>query len=392
MTGTDGTVHPFPVVEVAVPDVEALMAMVHHGFSVRTTAATGVHDASSRSHAILRIYIHEDGTDSQGGGYGRVGDGSVSEGVLNLVDLAGSEHRIDSMYHTAARRKEGSQINASLMALKSIVHARAAGQNVDHIYRKSKLTMALKSSFMNPNALTVVIATVSPAAKDTEHSLNTLRHACVMDGMKNARLRVYPASRTAQHSTAQHSTAEQSTQRTQCSLLSFSLSLTHTHSNISYLAFPGQGHLKGNTSGKSSKSSSKSVTSEAGGTVRTVTVGEVNVSNHVRRANAGKGDDLGDLTRCVVVLFQMFSSIQSAVSIMSVVLFCNIMCLAIVVKVSCSRILFLSCCLDLLRACFDPCQATATRLAVRVCKATLMTQQRLKSNNKRSRRGNDVLM
>ena len=204
MTGTDGTVHPFPVVEVAVPDAEALMAMVHHGFSVRTTAATGVHDASSRSHAILRIYIHEDGTDSQGGGNGRVGGGSVSEGVLNLVDLAGSEHRIDSMYHTAARRKEGSQINASLMALKSIVHARAAGQNVDHIYRKSKLTMALKSSFMNPNALTVVIATVSPAAKDTEHSLNTLRHACVMDGMKNARLRVYPASPTAR--TAQHTT------------------------------------------------------------------------------------------------------------------------------------------------------------------------------------------
>jgi hypothetical protein len=28
----------------------------------------------------------------------------------------------------------------------------------------------------------VVIATVSPASKDTEHSLNTLRHACVMGG------------------------------------------------------------------------------------------------------------------------------------------------------------------------------------------------------------------
>eukprot|EP01049_Picozoa_sp_SAG25_P009476 SAG25_NODE_943_length_4654_cov_5.645225_3_plen_229_part_00 len=38
------------------------------------------------------------------------------EGCLTLVDLAGSEHKIDSMYHDAQRRKEGAQINSSLMA------------------------------------------------------------------------------------------------------------------------------------------------------------------------------------------------------------------------------------------------------------------------------------
>ena len=31
-----------------------------------------------------------------------------------------------------------------------------------------------------PDARTVMIATVSPASKDTEHSLSTLRHACLM--------------------------------------------------------------------------------------------------------------------------------------------------------------------------------------------------------------------
>ena len=46
--------------------------------------------------------------------------------------------------------------------------------------------MALKMSFM-PSAKTVVIATVSPSSKDTEHSLNTLRHACVMDGQVKKR-------------------------------------------------------------------------------------------------------------------------------------------------------------------------------------------------------------
>jgi hypothetical protein len=70
------------------------------------------------------------------------------------------------------------------MALKECIRARAAGaiHSHQHVYRKSKLTMALKNSFHLPHARTIVIATVSPASKDTEHSLNTLRHACVMQG------------------------------------------------------------------------------------------------------------------------------------------------------------------------------------------------------------------
>ena len=71
------------------------------------------------------------------------------------------------------------------MALKSVVHARANQTDAEHLYRRSKLTMALKNSFKLPHARTAVIATVSPASKDTEHSLNTLRHACVMDGQGN---------------------------------------------------------------------------------------------------------------------------------------------------------------------------------------------------------------
>ena len=167
MTGQDGSVHAFPVVEPRVSNPDDLLAFISHGCAIRTTEATGVHDASSRSHAVLKIYIQNN---------------NISEGCLTLVDLAGSEHRIDSMYHTAKLRKEGAQINASLMALKECVRAKAAGKNVGHIYRKSKLTMALKMSFLLPSAKTVVISTVSPSSKDTEHSLNTLRHACLMDG------------------------------------------------------------------------------------------------------------------------------------------------------------------------------------------------------------------
>lgn len=180
LSGSDGSVHPFPVVEVTVTSPEELISMINHGCNIRSTSATGVHDASSRSHAVLRIYIQKNAGNTEETNPNQCPD-ITSEGILTLVDLAGSEHRIDSMYHSADRRKEGANINASLMALKECVRARAAGKNLSHQYRKSKLTMCLKSAFSFPSARTVIIATVSPASKDTEHSLNTLRHACLMD-------------------------------------------------------------------------------------------------------------------------------------------------------------------------------------------------------------------
>ena len=59
--------HAFPVVEPVVESAE-LKRVINHGCSIRATEATGVHDASSRSHAILRIYIH---SKSEGDGFGR---------------------------------------------------------------------------------------------------------------------------------------------------------------------------------------------------------------------------------------------------------------------------------------------------------------------------------
>ena len=104
----------FKVVEPSVSSPEEMIALINFGRSVRTTAATGVHDASSRSHAVLRIYIHKPVAVAQQSGNPNpyaVYPSAFAEGTLTLVDLAGSEHRIDSMYHTAERRKEGANIN-----------------------------------------------------------------------------------------------------------------------------------------------------------------------------------------------------------------------------------------------------------------------------------------
>jgi Kinesin motor domain len=83
----------------------------------------------------------------------------------------------------AARRREGAQINTSLMALKDCVRALAAAattattatatadtavstpssKEVFIPFRRSSLTTLLKPSFTAPGALTTVIATVSPS-------------------------------------------------------------------------------------------------------------------------------------------------------------------------------------------------------------------------------------
>lgn len=172
-TASDGSVHPFPCVEVTVEDARELQALVEMAGKLRATAATGVNDQSSRSHALFRAFVSIEG--------GEDGEGVGPEGCLTLVDLAGSEHRIDSMEHNAERRKEGAKINQSLWALKECIRAMAAGKSVNH--RQHKLTHLLHGCFEGRDKHpTVVIATVSPCSKDTEHSLNTLRHACIMDG------------------------------------------------------------------------------------------------------------------------------------------------------------------------------------------------------------------
>ena len=73
---------------------DELLCFIRLACALRATEATGVHNQSSRSHAVCRIFIDR---------------GGEKEGMLQLIDLAGSEHRIDSAEHDAARRKEGAQ-------------------------------------------------------------------------------------------------------------------------------------------------------------------------------------------------------------------------------------------------------------------------------------------
>ena len=138
LTDHAGEVQLMPHVEVEASSAAGLVALLDYATAVRATAATGVHDASSRSHAIVRIHVQRASAES--------GDAST----LTLVDLAGSEQRIDSAAHDAARAKESAAINASLMvrggtAMRVALRTARARRPTLRVYRRHSRTRSARS-------------------------------------------------------------------------------------------------------------------------------------------------------------------------------------------------------------------------------------------------------
>ncbi|MCJ8748131.1 hypothetical protein PDJAM_G00161630 [Pangasius djambal] len=156
-------------------DVEELMEA---GNINRTTASTGMNDASSRSHAIFTINFTQAKFDAE------MPCETVSK--IHLVDLAGSE-RADATGATGVRLKEGGNINKSLVTLGNVISALAdmsQDGGSSHLkkkqvfvpYRDSVLTWLLKDS-LGGNSKTIMIATISPADVNYGETLSTLRYA-----------------------------------------------------------------------------------------------------------------------------------------------------------------------------------------------------------------------
>lgn len=208
--------------QVLITTRRGMLRAIKDALSGRATSATGVHDASSRSHAmatcsfhlITRRLLKRLKTDDDCGRCGHWvlrGDGSFFDNEMltkqdpavripesfpmrllarfSLVDLAGSERNRDSFNHNRERIAESREINTSLMVLKDCFRVRkenialaSAGLRTKPIpFRTSKLTRILKPCLQGgPQQRTAVIATVSPSSGDTEHSMSTLRNVCLV--------------------------------------------------------------------------------------------------------------------------------------------------------------------------------------------------------------------
>lgn len=170
---------------VRITSIEELLRTLNHGSTIRQTDATAINARSSRSHAVFTISLRQ--TRTQGFQSNKRssthidhmsnGDAPMTvESKLHFVDLAGSE-RLKNTGATGDRAKEGISINAGLASLGKVISQLSSRSPAAYVsYRDSKLTRMLQDS-LGGNAITYMIACVTPAEFHLSETLNTVQYA-----------------------------------------------------------------------------------------------------------------------------------------------------------------------------------------------------------------------
>eukprot|EP01052_Picozoa_sp_SAG31_P020166 SAG31_NODE_1505_length_8078_cov_5.291390_2_plen_253_part_00 len=161
--------------EEVVASAEETYRCLEAGCVARTTGSTRMNELSSRSHAIFTLFFEQRKPSTK--------PGMPPEYItskFHLVDLAGSE-RNKRTGTVGSRFKESVNINYGLLALGNVISALGDDKKRKRIgghvpYRESKLTRILQDS-LGGNAMTVMVACVSPADSSFEETLNTLKYA-----------------------------------------------------------------------------------------------------------------------------------------------------------------------------------------------------------------------
>ena len=155
---------------VSVTDEREIFALLKEGNARRKTEETGANSTSSRSHAVLEIWV----TRSEKNHY----DKAYTTAKLTLVDLAGAE-RASETNNRGQQLRDGANINKSLLSLANCINALGKRKKKGFVFvpfRDSKLTRILKDGLCG-NSKTVMVATVSGSSEQYEHTVNTLKYA-----------------------------------------------------------------------------------------------------------------------------------------------------------------------------------------------------------------------
>lgn len=142
--------------------------VLNEGNKNRHTRATSLNSSSSRSHAIVTIYlsIHS--------------DGSEISSLMHFADLAGSEG-LRRTKHIGVAQQEGVNINQGLLAIGKVVQAMSNGLQVIP-YRESTLTSVLKDS-LNTNSYLAILGCISQ--NDKNETMSTVRFVHSVKSVKN---------------------------------------------------------------------------------------------------------------------------------------------------------------------------------------------------------------
>uniref|UniRef100_A0A1B6E537 Kinesin motor domain-containing protein n=1 Tax=Clastoptera arizonana TaxID=38151 RepID=A0A1B6E537_9HEMI len=160
--------------EIAVSSAQSTLQCLDMGSCGRAVGSTAMNSKSSRSHAIFTIYLNITKKSNSS---------EAMSAKFHLVDLAGSE-RSKKTKAIGDRFKEGININKGLFILGNVISALGEGSQGFINYRDSKLTRLLQDS-LGGNALTIMIACISPADANHYETLSTLRYADRAKKIKN---------------------------------------------------------------------------------------------------------------------------------------------------------------------------------------------------------------
>jgi len=173
---------------VPINSIDDLLTALNHGSTIRQTDSTAINAKSSRSHAIFSLSLVQRKSSASLMSTKEkrrsvpvesyVANDSIItiESKLHFVDLAGSE-RLKNTGASGERAKEGISINSGLASLGKVISQLSSRQPGSHVsYRDSKLTRLLQDS-LGGNAITYMIACVTPAEFHLSETLNTVQYA-----------------------------------------------------------------------------------------------------------------------------------------------------------------------------------------------------------------------
>ncbi|RKF60149.1 putative kinesin family protein [Erysiphe neolycopersici] len=169
--------------QIEINSVEDMMSALNYGSMIRQTDSTAINAKSSRSHAVfsLNLVQHKNGCPDS---FAKdkyfsaplESDTITVDSKFHFVDLAGSE-RLKNTGAQGERAKEGISINAGLASLGKVISQLSCRQAGSHVsYRDSKLTRLLQDS-LGGNAITYMIACITPVEFHMSETLNTLQYA-----------------------------------------------------------------------------------------------------------------------------------------------------------------------------------------------------------------------
>lgn len=174
--------------QVNINSIEDLLNALNFGSSIRQTDSTTINAKSSRSHAVFSINLIQRKSKAQPTtardkrmsmpieAMSGSEDFVTMDSKLHFVDLAGSE-RLKNTGATGDRAREGISINAGLASLGKVISQLSSRHSGNHVsYRDSKLTRLLQDS-LGGNAITYMIACVTPAEFHLSETLNTVSYA-----------------------------------------------------------------------------------------------------------------------------------------------------------------------------------------------------------------------